>query len=65
MRDAGKEWFAIIPSMNGNQLKVWLNPRHQNEDNNGWFTIDELKQWAQGKGPVPMTDAQKRERNRR
>lgn len=65
LRAAGKEWFALSPSMHGKELKVWLNPRHQNVNNFGWFTIAELKLWAQDKGPIPMTDAQKREHGRR
>lgn len=31
----------------------WLNPRHQDENNYGSFTVEQLEQWLQGKGPIP------------
>lgn len=36
-----------------NVLRLWLNPTKQDETNYGWFTLDELNQWAEGKGPIP------------
>lgn len=31
----------------------WLNPVDQNDNNYGWFTIEELEQWIKGIGPIP------------
>lgn len=31
----------------------WLNPFEQSITNSGWFTVEELDQWIEGKGPVP------------
>jgi len=31
----------------------WLNPQNQQENNFGWFTVEELEQWISGKGPIP------------
>jgi hypothetical protein len=42
----------------------WLNPREQDIHNYGWFTVEELKQWAENKGPVMMTKKQREQRHR-
>lgn len=30
----------------------WLNPMNQKKYNHGWFTIEELQQWAKDNGPI-------------
>jgi hypothetical protein len=30
----------------------WLNPREQKKNDSGWYTVEELEQWIEGKGPV-------------
>lgn len=30
----------------------WLNPREQQKNESGWYTVEELEQWIEGKGPV-------------
>lgn len=60
LKDAGKKYFALQPSFfkneNGEEyLKFFLNPLNpmgQNIYNSGWFTIEELRQWIQGAGPI-------------
>ena len=56
LREAGKEWFALSPrwksTPDGEDVHFWLNPMRQDDHNSGWFTVDELRQWVQGKGPV-------------
>lgn len=61
LKKAKKEYFACSPrwkTENSNPtaypVVYWLNPRQQEENNFGWFTVEELMQWADGKGPVPM-----------
>jgi hypothetical protein len=31
----------------------WLNPTRQDKNNFGWFTVEELELWLEGKGPIP------------
>lgn len=59
LKDAGKKWFALSPSMVNGQLKVWLNPYEQQKYNCGYFTIDELKLWAKDDGPIMMNKTNK------
>jgi len=53
LRKAGKQWFFLgKPQLIQGELRVWLNPEEQHRHNAGWFTPDELRQWAKDKGPV-------------
>lgn len=62
LRAAGKQYFALSPrwakDMNWKKktaydVVFWLNPYHQSIDNYGYFTVEELLLWAEGKGPIP------------
>lgn len=58
LRAAGKGWFALSPRWTDDQetdLKIWLNPTDQRVNNSGYFTVEELRQWIKGSGPVPRT----------
>lgn len=60
-------YFALSPSWKGGQktkhpVVYWLNPQRQDEVNYGSFTVEELEQWLEGKGPIPKTEAQRRKR---
>jgi hypothetical protein len=33
-------------------VMYWLNPREQQKNHYGWFTVEELEQWMEGKGPI-------------
>ena len=33
-------------------FKLWLNPQEQSIYNSGWYTVEEIEQWARGEGPV-------------
>ena len=33
---------------------VIVTPMNQKDVNFGWFTVEELEQWINGKGPIPM-----------
>jgi len=33
-------------------IMFFLNPMNQQEYNSGWFTVEELREWANNKGPV-------------
>ena len=53
LRDQGKEWRSLErwQWMDG-EVRFWLNPVDQHNYNVGWFSIDELVQWAHDMGPV-------------
>ena len=54
-------WYALSPRWVREDEKkrtkydviFWLNPANQSQNNHGWFTVEELKQWPDGKGPIP------------
>jgi hypothetical protein len=54
LKDAGKKYFALSPrrQLDGS-LRYWLNPMEQQDNNFGWFTLDDLKLWVVNKGPIP------------
>lgn len=55
LKDKGLGWYALSPAWEdgeGSALLFFLNPRNQKEHTHGWFTVQELRAWAQGQGPV-------------
>lgn len=55
LKEAGKGFYALSPRWKDEgktEVIFWLNPYEQNVHNFGWFTVDELKQWANNEGPV-------------
>lgn len=56
----GKGFYALRPrASEDGQLKFFLEPKEQNLFNSGWFTESELRQWANGEGPVCNTGPKK------
>lgn len=56
LKKAGKKYFALTPQWANEEktkVKYWLNPYDQENNNWGWFTLEDLKLWAKGKGPIP------------
>lgn len=50
------QYFAISPRLTEeNKVSYWLNPQHQQHNNFGWFTKEELLLWLESKGPVPKS----------
>jgi hypothetical protein len=52
---AGKGWHALSPAWFDDQkdeVVFFLNPKEQRRYTHGWFTVAELLDWAQDKGPV-------------
>ncbi len=65
LKIAGKRWFSLRPKRDeGGGLLFWLNPCEQDKHNYGWFKLEHLREWAQDKGPIPMTAAQQANRKR-
>jgi hypothetical protein len=74
LKAAGKKWYDLSPKWAKSiELKAktkypvvyWLNPQEQHIYNCGWFTVEQLRQWVIGAGPIPMTKRQQHERNGR
>jgi hypothetical protein len=60
IKKAGLGFYALSPEWNDIEdhsegVKFWLNPTDQQNNNHGWYTVDELKQWIKGTGPIPKT----------
>jgi hypothetical protein len=56
LRKAGKGYFACSPSiLKDGKIRFWLNPYEQDRNNFGWYTLRDLRLWAQNKGPIPKT----------
>lgn len=57
LEKAGKRYFALSRAHydKDGKLSFWLNPMEQDRNNFGYFTLDQLKEWAEGKGPIPKT----------
>lgn len=56
LEKAGKKYFALSPKWkdeNKKEVIFWLNPWDQQNDNYGWFTVQDLKDWANGIGKIP------------
>jgi hypothetical protein len=54
LRAAGKTFMALgrYHKFDDGEWRAWLNPERQQIHNAGWFTIEELRQWAKDEGPV-------------
>ncbi len=60
-----KRYFALRPKWASSGLIegrttshpviFFLNPAQQDKNNYGWFTVEELEQWLEGKGPIPKS----------
>jgi hypothetical protein len=61
LKDAKKQYHAIHPEWKDpakKEICFWLNPCDQKLYNYGRFTVAELREWINGKGPI-MKDAKK------
>lgn len=50
-------YYALSPRWDDREkgtIRFWLNPTDQKNNNAGWYTVEQLRQWMQGEGPVPM-----------
>lgn len=56
-------WASKIRSTKDGEIKTqypvifFLNPINQKECNSGWFTVEQLLDWIDGKGPIPKAQA--------
>lgn len=62
LESAGRRWFyldadRLLPKTveEGDSqypFRFWLNPMDQQNNRAGWYTYEQLEQWAEGRGPV-------------
>jgi len=60
---AKKEYFALSPRWARDHKEIisaypvifWLNPYDQQNNNYGLFTVEQLLEWIEGKGPIPKS----------
>jgi hypothetical protein len=55
LQKAGKNYYALSPrwkDKSKREVLFWLNPMEQHIHNFGWFTVDDLKEWANNKGKI-------------
>ena len=59
LKAAGKKYFALSPrwvdKANG-EFHFWLNPADQSHNNYGWMTLQDLEDWINGVGKIPIVD---------
>jgi len=55
LEQKGKKYFALSPRREASgKIVYWLNPYEQDIHNYGWFHEEDLRQWADNKGPIMM-----------
>lgn len=55
LKAAKKEYYGLKPGWKPGEHKVlqfFLNPYDQKKYNHGWFSLEELKEWINDKGPI-------------
>jgi hypothetical protein len=53
---ADKRFFALSPRWKDKENKkvvFWLNPYDQQNNESGWYTVEDLTDWIKGEGPIP------------
>lgn len=55
LKESNKKYYAFEPAWideNKKELKVFLNPAEQSQYKSGWYSIEQLRQWAHNCGPI-------------
>ena len=56
LKEAGRRYFALSPRWKDeaeDSVVFWLNPMEQDKNNFGWYSVEDLRLWVEGKGPIP------------
>ena len=56
LRQADCGYYALKPTWadeDESEIRFWLNPSQQQENNSGWFSLIDLEAWVKGEGPIP------------
>jgi hypothetical protein len=65
LKAAGKDYYALSPRWKDEsktEIRFWLNPSKQQLYNYGWYTIEELKLWAEDNPQSTIIKANKVEK---
>ena len=62
LKNKGKRYMALSPrwgradeiANSDYKIMCWLNPHDQQNNQYGWYTIEELLLWADDRGPIPV-----------
>lgn len=69
LKKNGKKWYSLSPRIVSNRsgtyntyaivdtdrvMRYWLNPHDQENTNFGWFSVEQLEEWAYNRGPIPI-----------
>jgi hypothetical protein len=55
LEKADCKYYALSPRWKDEdkkEVKFWLNPQEQDKYQYGWYSVNELKQWTKGEGPI-------------
>lgn len=64
LRAAGKQWFSLRPSWktikstrrgefkSEHEVMFWLNPMDQQNNEAGWYSVEDLEAWIKNEGPI-------------
>lgn len=52
LKNSNKKYYDLSPKLKNGKLVFWLNPQDQLKYNYGWYTLEDLKLWAENKGPI-------------
>jgi hypothetical protein len=58
LAEKGKKYFALSPRWANDEkseLTFFLNPCDQESNDFGWFSVQELREWGENRGPIPKT----------
>ena len=67
LKEAKCEYFSLKPAwhtedgIKTDKLTFWLNPSDQGNNAYGWYTVEDLKLWTKGEGPIPKNKKPKDE----
>jgi hypothetical protein len=54
LKSKGLDWFSLgaglIRDKETGKIRTWLNPMEQQKYDAGWMSIQDLRDWAEGKG---------------
>lgn len=60
LRAAKKRYFALSPRWKDDaevEIIYWLNPEEQRNNHSGWFTLQDLEDWINDTGKIPVKEA--------
>lgn len=65
LKNANKRYYCLQPKWipknteSKHPVFYWLNPAQQDIHNYGWFTVEQLEEWCENRGPVIMRNEKK------